>query len=339
LIPLGKFPQWDSAIALPGRKLFLESKKSQEAQEVSSYNETVTQSFFHRIQPLLAFAAGHRDGNLSLAALSARAGISQFHLHRMFVKAAGETPKQFVLRLRLDTAAVMLLRGRNSILDVALSCGFQNHEAFCRAFRPHFGMAPGRYRARGFTRPVNAAEAANHAAWVQRTGPCIRLFHTRETGRNGMAYSIETKELSSQPALVIRRRINRSELAATLGALYGRIFQYSQQSGAALAGPPFTRYLEWGPGLIHIEAGMPVAAAVPGNGEIAADALPSGPVAFATHAGPYETLNEAHAAVEIWIAAQGLAPAGPPWESYVTDPADFPNPADWKTEIFWPLKA
>jgi AraC family transcriptional regulator len=298
----------------------------------------VAESLLQRIQPLLAFAAAHPQENLSLATLSARAGFSPFHLHRMFVKAAGETPKQFALRLRLDTAAVMLLAGRKSILDVCLSCGFQNHEVFCRAFRRRFGMAPGRYRARLFTKPVNAAEAATHAAVVRRMSPCIRLFHTGERERTDMAYSIETKELSSQPALVMRRRVKRSELAGTLGELFGRIFQYAQQSGVALAGPPFTRYLEWGPGLIYIEAGMPVAASVPGDGEILADALPSGPAAVTTHTGPYETLNEAHSAVEVWIADKGLTPAGPPWESYVTDPADYPNPADWKTEIFWPLK-
>jgi AraC family transcriptional regulator len=231
----------------------------------------------------------------------------------------------------------MLLARRNSILDVALSCGFQNHEVFCRAFRRRFGLAPGKYRARGFLKPVNASEAAKHAAVVRNTTPCIRLFHIDGRERTDMAYSIETKELPAQPVLSIRRRVQRSGLAAALGELYGRIFQYTQQSGAALAGPPFTRYLESGPGLIHIEAGMPVAAAVPGDGEIVAGTLPSGPAARTVHAGPYETLNEAHAAVETWIRDQGLTPAGSPWESYVTDPADYPNPADWKTEVFWPL--
>jgi AraC family transcriptional regulator len=297
----------------------------------------VTESLLRRVQPLLKFAAVHPDADLSLAALSARAGLSPFHLHRTFVRATGETPKQFALRLRLNTAAAMLLERRNSILDVALSCGFQNHEVFCRAFRHRFGVAPGKYRVRGFMKPVNAAEAANHAAVVRRTTPCIRLFHVGERERTEMAYSIETKELSSQPVLLIRRRVKRSVLAAGLGELYSHIFQYAQHSGAALAGPPFTRYLEWGPGLIHIEAGMPVAVSVPGEGEIVAGTLPSGPAASTVHSGPYEALNDAHAAVEAWIRDQGLTPAGSPWESYVTDPADYPNPADWKTEIFWPL--
>ena len=32
-----------------------------------------------------------------------------------------------------------------------------------------------------------------------------------------------------------------------------------------------------------------------------------------------------------------LRPGGAPWESYITDPADHPDPKDWRTEIYWPL--
>lgn len=45
----------------------------------------------------------------------------------------------------LGRAAVMLLTGDDSILDVALSCGFQSHEAFIRAFRRCFAMTPNAY--------------------------------------------------------------------------------------------------------------------------------------------------------------------------------------------------
>src|SRR5580692_4715929 len=88
-----------------------------------------------QVQPVLAFAAAHLDEDLSLASLAAQSGLSAFHLHRVFSAAAGETPKQFTLRLRLGRAAAMLLTTDHSVLDVALACGFQSHEAFCRAFR------------------------------------------------------------------------------------------------------------------------------------------------------------------------------------------------------------
>ena len=75
-----------------------------------------------------------------------------------------------------------------------------------------------------------------------------------------MAYSITKKEIAAQPVLVVRRRVKPSEVAATLAEVLGYVFAHAQQNGIALAGQPLTRYLEWGPGLWTIEAGMPVTA-------------------------------------------------------------------------------
>jgi len=55
------------------------------------------------------------------------------------------------------------------------------------------------------------------------------------------------------------------------------------------------------------------------------------------HAGPYEQLPETNAAIEKWIEQNGLRVGGAPWESYVTGPGEHPNPAVWRTEVFWPL--
>jgi AraC family transcriptional regulator len=85
---------------------------------------------------------------------------------------------------------------------------------------------------------------------------------------------------------------------------------------------------------------MPVAtlpAAANADAEIVPITLPGGFVAATTHTGPYDRLTEAHAAMQQWIESEGLKIAGPPWESYVTDPADYPDPKDWKTDLFWPV--
>jgi AraC family transcriptional regulator len=294
---------------------------------------------------VVAYAAAHLDQDVSLAALADQAGLSAFHLHRVFSAAAGETPKQFTLRLRLGRAAAMLLTSDDSVLDIALGCGFQSHEAFCRAFRKRFGMTPSDYRARGFADGSGTPHAARQRVLVDKIGPCIKLFHAQQDGRprkNDMAYSITKKEIPAQPVLVVRRRIKPTEVAATLGDVLGHVFQYAQQNGIAMAGQPFTRYLEWGPGLWTIEAGLPVTAntrETTSEANVRPDALPGGWVATATHTGPYDKLGEAHAAIQQWIEAEGLSSAGAPWEVYTTDPADFPDPKDWKTEVFWPIAA
>ncbi len=177
------------------------------------------------VQPLLAFAAAHLDEDVSLASLAARAGLSAFHLHRVFSATAGETPKQYTLRLRLGRAAAMLLTGNDSVLNVALACGFQSHEAFSRAFRRRFGMTPRDYRARGFAPGPEQTE--EHERLVNRVGPCVGLFRmseNRRSQRSDMAYSIEKKELSPQPVLVVRRRVKPTEIAATLAEVLQQVF-------------------------------------------------------------------------------------------------------------------
>ena len=97
-------------------------------------------------------------------------------------------------------------------------------------------------------------------------------------------------------------------------------------------------------GMVTLETGMRVAAhsgewaASKGEGDVLAEILPGGLAAVTIHSGPYEKLQAAYAALEEWIAANGFHPAGAPWEAYLNDPADHPNPQDWKTEVCWPLK-
>jgi len=292
----------------------------------------------------MALSAARLEDDVALSALAEHAGLSPFQLHRVFTAAAGETPKQFSQRVRLSQAAALLLTGRQPVLGIALACGFRSHEVFTRAFRRHFGMAPSVYRARGFVTPVDAREAEVHRAIVRRIAPCIRLFHTAHlSSRSDMSYEIMKKELTVQPVLVVRRRVKRSDIAATIGAVLPGIFQYAQQRGLALSGHPFTRYVELGPGMVTMEPGMRISggagSASPASVEgVVEDTLPGGSVASTIHAGPYETLSEAYAALEIWIESKGLRPAGAPWEAYVTDPAEHPDPKDWRTEVFWPVK-
>lgn len=310
---------------------------------------------FRRVHPALAFAATHPDGDVALTVLSARVGLSSFHLHRMFTAVAGETPKQYTLRLRVSQGAALLLTSDQSVLDVALSCGFQSHEAFTRAFARRFGMSPRAYRARGFAGQVAEPAAALHAALVKQVGPCVGLFHVSPDGRPeriDMTYDIVKKDLVQQPVLVARRRVKRSEIAAAITDVLTQIFQYAQERGIALAGHPFTRYVDVGAGLLTIEPGMrvvtsPLSPAAIDNvpppttsrgPEVVEDVLPGGTAATTVHAGPYETLSDAYGALEAWMEAHQLASAGAPWESYITDPTEHPDPKDWKTEVCWPAR-
>lgn len=83
---------------------------------------------------------------LTLAELSARAGISDFHFNRMFSTVAGVTLKQYVLGRKLARAAQLLRDTDAPVIDIALELGFEYPEVFSRAFKAQLGVSPAEYR-------------------------------------------------------------------------------------------------------------------------------------------------------------------------------------------------
>jgi len=295
-------------------------------------------------QDILQLLSVVRDaaGDVSLDALAARAGWSPFHFHRAFRKIIGETPKQYMLRLRLERAAARLATGSDPVLSIAADAGFASHEVFTRAFRRHFGVTPSTYRREALSGAPSATKA-RHLTLTDATAPCVGLYHMHvesQPRRLSMPMlSIERRELTPAHVLIVRARCARHELSKTMGESFGKAFPYAMGTGVPLAGRPFTRYLSTGPGLFTIESGCVMASAAPGSGEVEAATLPGGPAAVAMHGGSYDTLGETYAEMERWMEKNGLKPGSAPWESYITDPVEHPDPANWRTEIYWPLGA
>jgi AraC family transcriptional regulator len=287
------------------------------------------------VLPLLGRVAHDLDGDVSLAAFAKSARRSPFEVHRAVRRLTGETTKRYTSRLRLDHAAAELVLTKRAILDIALEAGFASHEVFTRAFLRRFGMSPRAYRARGLA--GGARVVRTHAAIVRAAGPCIGLYHLSTLERRPpMTVTVTQKQLEPRLALVMRKKTSAEEIAKTLGETLPVVWTFAQQNGIALAGPPFTRYVEMGRGLWTIEAGLPIGAPHKGEGDILAVELPGGAAAVAIHKGPYDTLGQTHAAIERWLDENKLR-AGAPFEIYLTDPGTTPNPAEWQTEVVYPL--
>ncbi|NQU48850.1 MAG: AraC family transcriptional regulator [Planctomycetes bacterium] len=85
--------------------------------------------------------------DVGLDELARAATYSQFHFHRLFRAATGETVRQYQRRLRLERAAYFLTHGQDDILKLALDAGYGSHEAFTRAFQTRFQITPSAFRA------------------------------------------------------------------------------------------------------------------------------------------------------------------------------------------------
>lgn len=98
--------------------------------------------------PVMVHIQAGLDQDLSLPALAAASGLSESTLKRRIEAITGQTPRQYVERLRLERAASQLLLRSSTVLDVALDNGFASHEVFTRAFSRHFGVTPSEWRER-----------------------------------------------------------------------------------------------------------------------------------------------------------------------------------------------
>ena len=49
-------------------------------------------------------------------------------------------------------------------------------------------------------------------------------------------------------------------------------------------------------------------------------------------------LAAAYDAITAWMGQQGREPAGAPWEAYWTGPDTVTDPAEYRTEVLWPIR-
>ena len=105
------------------------------------------QEYISRINKAIDYIEANYGRPLTLDELAGEASFSRFHFHRIFQGVAGETPFQFIQRIRLEKAATLIIYNpRDSISNIALKCGFSDISVFSRNFKNQFGMSASQYR-------------------------------------------------------------------------------------------------------------------------------------------------------------------------------------------------
>jgi len=82
------------------------------------------------------------DQPIKLDDIAQAVGISDSSLKRLFIEATSQAPGVFIRRLRMELAFRTLQSRSDSILEVALSAGFDDQSAFARCFKETFGYPP-----------------------------------------------------------------------------------------------------------------------------------------------------------------------------------------------------
>ncbi len=86
------------------------------------------------------------DPSLDITRVCEKGFISPSGLQRAFLQRFGVTPKQYVIKLRMNKALQLLIENKLSVKEISFLCGFSDEKYFSRAFRKKYGYPPSQLR-------------------------------------------------------------------------------------------------------------------------------------------------------------------------------------------------
>ncbi len=98
------------------------------------------------IQKLLKYIGTHFMENITLENTAKELGYSKFHISRVLNNKIGEQFNNYVNRLRINAAEILLVETDMTISNIALECGFESIRNFNRVFKGQVGYTPSSYR-------------------------------------------------------------------------------------------------------------------------------------------------------------------------------------------------
>lgn len=103
------------------------------------------------LERALQFMDENLDQPLTLERIAQTMYVSRFHFARMFRLVTGESPMQYLRRLRVERAKSMMVRGDLTLSEIAAEVGFCDQSHFTRIFRQATGTTPRRFQTIGTT--------------------------------------------------------------------------------------------------------------------------------------------------------------------------------------------
>ncbi|HTF80367.1 MAG TPA: helix-turn-helix domain-containing protein, partial [Cytophagales bacterium] len=97
------------------------------------------------------YIEAHLSERISFEELASQLATSRRNFDRRFIKATGNTPVEYLQRVKVEVAKSMLEKGRKSIFEVMDDVGYSDDKAFREVFRKITGLSPIDYRSKYHT--------------------------------------------------------------------------------------------------------------------------------------------------------------------------------------------
>lgn len=141
---------------------------------------------------------------------------------------------------------------------------------------------------------------------------------------------VKLVETAPKNIISVRQKMNMNDFDKYMGKLFGII----AKEGLTPIAPPMAIYhdVEFNPLNSDLEIAIPVKETIGGT-----KMLEGGLCAMGTLKGPYSEIPSMYAKIHQWMKKEGYEPANPPYEIYISDPAET-GPEDILTEVYFPVK-
>ncbi len=117
-------------------------------------------SFTPSTIPLIADTIAYIQANfaqpITLNEIAAQLNYSRDYILKQFKFYCGITPHQYLLRLRIENAKVMLSSSKASLSEIATQCGFNTPSSFYRTFHKDTNQSPSAFRKLHYLSPVSS---------------------------------------------------------------------------------------------------------------------------------------------------------------------------------------
>ena len=100
------------------------------------------------VQQAQAYIENNLHEKISVEHLSSRLAVGRRNFDRRFIKATGNTPVEYVQRVKIESAKKAMEGSRKTINEIMYEVGYSDVKAFREVFRKITGMSPLAYRAR-----------------------------------------------------------------------------------------------------------------------------------------------------------------------------------------------